>query len=109
MTKPKNSYGFWKAFRDFFIAPKEEQNGGVKERVGGLRHYIDKIKPSFSEGGRFPWLHSTFEAFETFAFTPNRVTKRGCHVRDAIDLKRSMIMVVIALMPAMLFGMFVIE
>ncbi len=105
MTKPKNSYGFWKAFRDFFIAPKEEQNGGVKERVGGLRHYIDKIKPSFSEGGRFPWLHSTFEAFETFAFTPNRVTKRGCHVRDAIDLKRSMIMVVIALMPAMLFGM----
>ena len=105
MTKPKNSYGFWKAFRDFFIAPKEEQNGGVKERIGGLRHYIDKIKPSFSEGGRFPWLHSTFEAFETFAFTPNRVTKRGCHVRDAIDLKRSMIMVVIALMPAMLFGM----
>jgi Na+-transporting NADH:ubiquinone oxidoreductase subunit B len=105
MTKSKNDYGFWKAFRDFFIAPKEEQNGGVKEHVGGLRQYIDKIKPSFSEGGRFPWLHSSFEAFETFAFTPNRVTTKGCHVRDAIDLKRAMIMVVIALMPAMLFGM----
>ena len=105
MTKSRNSYGFWKAFRDFFIASDEEQNGGLKERVGGLRGYISKIKPSFSEGGRFPWLHSTFEAFETFAFTPNRVTKSGCHVRDAIDLKRAMIIVMIALMPAMLFGM----
>ena len=70
-----------------------------------LRHTIDRIKPTFSEGGKLAWLHSTFEAFETFAFTPNRVTKRGCHVRDAIDLKRAMIVVVIALMPAMLFGM----
>ncbi len=71
----------------------------------GFRHFIDKIKPNFVEGGRFAWLQSTFEAFETFAFTPNRVTKRGCHVRDAIDLKRAMITVVIALAPAMLFGM----
>ena len=70
-----------------------------------LRSFIDKIKPNFVEGGKFAWLQSTFEAFETFAFTPNRVTKRGCHVRDAIDLKRAMITVVIALVPAMLFGM----
>ena len=70
-----------------------------------LRSFIDKIKPNFVEGGKFAWLQSTFEAFETFAFTPNRVTKNGCHVRDAIDLKRAMIMVVIALVPAMLFGM----
>ena len=70
-----------------------------------LRRFIDKIKPNFVEGGKFAWLQSTFEAFETFAFTPNRVTKRGCHVRDAIDLKRAMITVVIALVPAMLFGM----
>ena len=70
-----------------------------------LRHIIDRIKPTFSKGGKFAWLQSTFEAFETFAFTPNRVTKRGCHVRDAVDLKRSMIIVVVALMPAMLFGM----
>ena len=89
----------------FFLASKEEQEGEIKEPIGGLRGYIDKIKPSFSEGGKFSWLHSTFEAFETFAFTPNRVTTKGCHVRDAIDLKRAMIMVVIALMPAMLFGM----
>lgn len=70
-----------------------------------LRRFIDKIKPTFSEGGKFAWLQSTFEAFETFAFTPNRVTRQGSHVRDAIDLKRAMIMVVIALIPAMLFGM----
>lgn len=73
--------------------------------LGKLRSFIDKIKPNFTEGGKFAWLQSTFEAFETFAFTPNRVTKSGCHVRDAIDLKRAMIMVVIALVPAMLFGM----
>ena len=70
-----------------------------------LRRFIDELKPTFSEGGKLPWLESTFEAFETFAFTPNRVTKRGCHVRDAVDLKRAMITVVIALIPAMLFGM----
>ncbi len=70
-----------------------------------LRSFIDKIKPNFVKGGKLAWLQSTFEAFETFAFTPNRVTKSGCHVRDAIDLKRAMIVVVIALVPAMLFGM----
>ena len=105
MSRSKNNYGLWRAFRDFFIVSKEEEIGGVNGRVGGLRSYLDKLKPSFSEGGKFPWLHSTFEAFETFAFTPNKVTSKGCHVRDAIDLKRAMIMVVIALMPAMLFGM----
>lgn len=70
-----------------------------------LRNFIDKIKPNFVEGGKFPWLKSTFEAFETFAFTPNTVTRKGSHVRDSIDLKRAMIIVVIALVPAMLFGM----
>ena len=70
-----------------------------------LRRFIDRLKPTFSEGGKLSWLESTFEAFETFAFTPNRVTKQGCHVRDAVDLKRAMITVVIALIPAMLFGM----
>ncbi len=70
-----------------------------------LRGFIDKLKPTFSEGGKLSWLHSTFEAFETFAYTPNTVTRKGSHVRDAIDMKRSMIMVVIALLPALLFGM----
>ena len=70
-----------------------------------LRRFFDQLKPTFSKGGKLSWLESTFEAFETFAFTPNRVTKSGCHVRDAVDLKRAMITVVIALVPAMLFGM----
>lgn len=74
-------------------------------QMNGLRKFIDKIKPTFSEGGKLSWLSQTFGGFETFAFTPNRVTKRGSHVRDAVDLKRAMITVVIALVPAMLFGM----
>lgn len=77
-----------------------------------LRNIFDKLKPDFSKGGRFEKLSSTFEAFESFAFTPNTVTGgkvgasyRGCHIRDAVDLKRTIITVVIALMPALLFGM----
>ncbi len=70
-----------------------------------LRNYIDKIKPHFQKGGRFGMFHSTFDAFETFLFVPDTVTTKGSHIRDAIDLKRTMSMVIIALMPAMLFGM----
>jgi len=72
--------------------------------IRNLRRYIDKIKPNFTKGGKFAWLQSTFEAFESFLFVPDETTKRGCHIRDAIDLKRTMITVVIALMPALLFG-----
>jgi len=70
-----------------------------------LRNYIDKIKPQFEKGGKFEKLHSTFDAFETFLFVPNRVTSIGSHIRDANDSKRTMILVVLALLPAMLFGM----
>lgn len=70
----------------------------------GLRRYIDKIKPHFEKGGRFEKLQSTFEAFETFLFVPDDVTTRGSHIRDAMDMKRTMILVVIALLPALLFG-----
>ena len=70
-----------------------------------LRRIIDKMKPAFSEGGRLAALQSTFEAFETFAYTPNTVTRQGSHIRDAIDMKRAMIVVVMALVPALLFGM----
>ncbi len=69
-----------------------------------LRKLVDKIKPAFEKGGKLGFLHSTFDAFETFLFVPNTVTRRGAHVRDCVDLKRIMIMVVIALVPAMLFG-----
>jgi len=69
-----------------------------------LRNQIDKIKPNFEKGGKFYWLHSTFDAFETFLFVPNTVTKKGAHIRDAKDSKRTMIMVVIALLPTVIFG-----
>ena len=69
-----------------------------------LRKVVDKIKPNFERGGRFGYLHSTFEAFESFLFVPNKVTTRGSHIRDSIDMKRTMSIVVIAVMPALLFG-----
>ena len=72
--------------------------------MSGLRNLVDKIKPTFEKGGKLGFLHSTFDAFETFLFVPNTVTKKGAHVRDCVDLKRVMIMVVLALIPAMLFG-----
>lgn len=71
-----------------------------------LRNFLDKIKPSFEKGGRFAALHSTFDAFETFLYVPNTVTKNGSHIRDVIDMKRTMFIVVVALVPALLFGMY---
>ncbi|MBR4149096.1 MAG: NADH:ubiquinone reductase (Na(+)-transporting) subunit B [Rikenellaceae bacterium] len=71
-----------------------------------LRNLVDKLKPTFSEGGKLSALHSTFEGFETFLFVPNTTTQKGAHVRDCNDMKRTMIMVVLALVPALLFGMY---
>jgi len=71
----------------------------------GLRRYLDKIKPQFRKGGKFEKLHSTFDAFETFLFVPDKVTSSGSHIRDAVDMKRTMSVVVLALMPPLLFGM----
>ena len=59
----------------------------------------------FEKGGKFYWLHSTIDAFETFLHVPGTVTRKGAHVRDAIDLKRILIIVLIAAAPAALFGM----
>ncbi|MFP4059253.1 MAG: NADH:ubiquinone reductase (Na(+)-transporting) subunit B [Bacteroidales bacterium] len=73
--------------------------------MSSLRRFIDKIKPHFEQGGKFEKLHSTFDAFETFLFVPDKVTTRGAHIRDSIDMKRTMIIVVIAMIPALLFGM----
>ena len=69
-----------------------------------MRKFIDKIKPAFEKGGKFGFLHSTFDAFESFLYVPDTVTKKGAHVRDCVDLKRIMIIMVLALVPAMLFG-----
>ena len=71
-----------------------------------LRNLVDKLKPTFSEGGKLSALHSTFEGFETFLFVPNTTTQKGAHIRDCNDMKRTMIMVVLALVPALLFGMY---
>ncbi|MBQ9891838.1 MAG: NADH:ubiquinone reductase (Na(+)-transporting) subunit B [Bacteroidales bacterium] len=66
----------------------------------------DEKKPGlFEKGGKLYWLHSSIDAFDTFLRVPGTVTTKGAHVRDGIDLKRVMIMVVIALVPAALFGM----
>ena len=72
--------------------------------MNALRKYVDKIKPTFEKGGKLGFLHSTFDAFETFLFVPNTVTRKGSHIRDCVDLKRVMIIVVLSLVPALLFG-----
>lgn len=69
-----------------------------------LRNTLDKLKPNFEKGGKLHFLHSTFDAIETFMFVPNHTTKRGAHIRDGIDLKRTMFFVIIALLPATIFG-----
>lgn len=71
-----------------------------------LRNYLDKIKPNFEEGGKLHAFRSVFDGFETFLFVPNATAKSGTHIHDAIDSKRIMSMVVIALIPALLFGMY---
>ena len=71
-----------------------------------LRNYLNKIKPSFEEGGKLHAFKSIFEGFETFLYVPNTTSKSGVHIHDAIDSKRIMSMVVLALVPAMLFGMY---
>lgn len=70
-----------------------------------LKERIDKIKPQFEKGGRFSALHSVFDGFYTFLFTPNETSASGVHIHDANDSKRTMITVVIALLPCCLFGM----
>ena len=70
-----------------------------------LRKFLDKQKPQFEEGGKFAKFQSMFDAMETLLFVPNKVTTSGAHIRDAVDMKRTMIVVFIALMPALIFGM----
>lgn len=69
------------------------------------KRLLEKFAPTFSEGGKLSWLHSFYEAMETFFYVPTDVTKKGSHVRDCNDMKRTMFMVIIALIPTILFGM----
>ena len=71
-----------------------------------LKKYIDNIKPNFEPDGKLHAFRSIFDGFETFLYVPNTTAKMGVNIHDAIDSKRIMSMVVIALMPAMLFGMY---
>ena len=71
-----------------------------------LRNYLDKIKPSFEKEGKLHAFKSVFEGLETFLYVPNETSKTGVHIHDSIDSKRIMSFVVIALLPALLFGMY---
>lgn len=71
-----------------------------------LRNYLNKIKPNFEKGGKLSMFHSVFDGFETFLFVSNKTSKSGVHIHDSIDSKRTMSLVIIALMPALLFGMY---
>jgi len=71
-----------------------------------LRKILDKIKPHFERDGKLEKFYPAFNAFETFLFVPDHTTSfKGTHIRDAIDLKRTMILVVLSLIPCLLFGM----
>ena len=71
-----------------------------------LRGIVDKMKAPFDKGQKLEKLHPAFNAFETFLFVPNHTSKTGAHIRDGIDLKRVMITVIIALLPALFYGIY---
>lgn len=70
-----------------------------------LRKIVDSVKPPFQKGGKLEKLHWVFDGFETFLFTPGHATEAGAHVRDGMDLKRTMTVVITAMIPCLLFGM----
>ena len=72
----------------------------------GLRQFVDKIKPNFEKGGKLHAFRSVFGGFETFLFVPNHTSKSGSNIHDCFDSKRMMITVCLALVPALLFGMY---
>lgn len=72
----------------------------------GLKSYLEKIEPNFEQGGKYEKFYALYEAAATIFYTPGLVNKGQTHVRDSVDLKRIMIMVWLALFPAMFFGMF---
>lgn len=67
---------------------------------------MDKIKPHFQEGGKLSKLESVYDGMETFLFTPNTTSRSGVHIHDSNDMKRTMITVVVALLPCLLFAMY---
>jgi Na+-transporting NADH:ubiquinone oxidoreductase subunit B len=70
-----------------------------------LKNIVENLEPHFEEGGKWSKLWPVFDGFATFAFVPKHATSKGAHIRDGIDMKRTMITVVIAMIPALFFGM----
>ena len=71
-----------------------------------IKKFFDKIRPSFEENGKLHAFHSVFEGMETFLLVPHTTSRCGASIHDAIDSKRIMSFVVIALLPALFFGMY---
>jgi Na+-transporting NADH:ubiquinone oxidoreductase subunit B len=71
-----------------------------------IRKILDTVKKPFGKGEKFEKYAPAINAFDTFLFVPNHTTKHGAHIRDAVDLKRTMITVIIALLPALLYGIY---
>ena len=71
-----------------------------------IRKRLDKIRKPFNKGEKFERLAPAVNAFDTFLFVPNHTTKSGSHIRDAVDLKRTMVTVIIALLPALFYGIY---
>ncbi len=74
--------------------------------MSALKNYLDKIRPNFEKDGKLHSLHSLYDGFATFLYVPNTTSRTGTNIHDAIDSKRIMSIVVIALLPALLFGMY---
>src|SRR5690606_25843553 len=70
-----------------------------------IQELVHRLRPDFQKGGKFEKLRSTFDAFDTFLFVPGHTTHEGAHIRDGIDLKRTMFTMVISMLPALFFGM----
>ena len=70
-----------------------------------FKNILNSVKPHFEKGGKLEKLYPAYDAFETFLFVPDHTSHSGGHIRDAIDLKRTMFTVVLALIPALIFGM----
>ncbi len=71
-----------------------------------LREKLDELKKPFGKGQKLEQFAPAINAFDTFLFVPNHTTKHGAHIRDAVDLKRTMVTVILALLPALFFGIY---
>ena len=74
--------------------------------MNALRKRLDSLKKPFGKGQKLEKFAPAINAFDTFLFVPNHTTKKGAHIRDAVDLKRTMVTVILALMPALIYGIY---